>query len=195
MKKILLLLLAITSWGCKSQTLDERMQQRELKENWFKDTENIFNTFEGTYVYNDGTKMLKVVLQKKLQSDKYNGDVLIGEYQYVENGVEKFNTLSRLNIPYTDKSTYNIDVQDIFKGKSIHCRYCASDAITVYGSISYPTVDNYIFGTASVKRLTVNGKAAIELVFGWETFGTRNPEDPLTPLPALEPGYYTLIKQ
>ena len=51
-----------------------------------------------------------VLVKKELQA--YNGyyeDLIIGEYQYIENGVEKANTLPNINITYLNQRRHNID--------------------------------------------------------------------------------------
>ena len=91
MKKIAIAILATVSFSCKAQqypTLD--ISQLACTESitgiYYRDTQGLLNPFEGTYVYSQGGKMIKIVLQKKEMSstnDRYFEDLLIGEYQYI----------------------------------------------------------------------------------------------------------------
>jgi len=70
---------------------------------YYKDINNDLNKFIGTWKYTNGTTTLTITLQKKvmlqntLDSLNFYEDILVGEYKYVENGVEKINTLSQLS--------------------------------------------------------------------------------------------------
>ena len=66
---------------------------------YYKDLANVLTTFEGTWLYTDGNTSLKIILEKKTMffEGEYYEDLMIGELQYIENGVEKINTLSDLN--------------------------------------------------------------------------------------------------
>lgn len=70
-----------------------------------KDMNNVLNQFEGTYLYGNGNTSLKIVLVKKIKqyNSSYYEDLIIGEYQYIVNGVEKMNTLSNLNVVYNNQ--------------------------------------------------------------------------------------------
>src|SRR5690554_2222573 len=88
--------------------------------NWayYKDMDNNYNPYVGSWVYTNGNATFKIVLQKKemvLTSSgigqylkQYSTDRLIGEYQYLENGVEKVNTLQNLTISNLDAREYNL---------------------------------------------------------------------------------------
>ncbi|WP_317046291.1 DUF6705 family protein [Flavobacterium sediminis] len=79
---------------------------------YYKDVNNLLDSFEGTYIYSDITTntSFKVVLVKKtLQfNGRYYEDIIIGEYQYIENGVEKANTLNELTLNYSNPNRHNI---------------------------------------------------------------------------------------
>ena len=97
--------LIISFISCKAQTpvFDitdySNRSTSEVPNRYIKDISNLLDPFVGTYIYNDGTKILKIVLQKKTMSLRYNyyEDLIIGEYQYIEDGVEKSNTLYKLS--------------------------------------------------------------------------------------------------
>lgn len=71
---------------------------------YYKDTANELNKFEGTWLYTNGTTSFKLILQKKTMQSYGNHyrDLLVGGYQYIENGVEKVNYLNDVNAVYQD---------------------------------------------------------------------------------------------
>ena len=80
---------------------------------YYKDIDEYFNQYIGTWLYTNGTTSLKVVFKKKYftmidEHRTYYSDVLVGEYEYKINGVTVFNTLNNLNILNTSPYTYNI---------------------------------------------------------------------------------------
>jgi len=54
-----------------------------------KDMNNLLNPFQGTYILINGDKIFKIVLKKMIKqpSDSHYEDMIIGEYEYVVNGV------------------------------------------------------------------------------------------------------------
>ncbi|TRW23345.1 hypothetical protein FMM05_14220 [Flavobacterium zepuense] len=69
---------------------------------YYKDLNNDLNRYVGTWKYTNGTTSLTVTLQKKVMQHIINApygyyeDLVIGEYKYILNGVEKINTLPLL---------------------------------------------------------------------------------------------------
>ena len=101
MKKLIILIILISTIACKAQTPVVSLDARGYKTSdgaYFKDLNYEFNKFEGTWLYTNGNTSLTVILEKKEMV--YNGtdyeDKLIGEYQYIENGIEIVNTLPNL---------------------------------------------------------------------------------------------------
>lgn len=66
---------------------------------YYKDIDNEMTPFLGTWLYQEGSTLLKIILKKSTQyyNGRYYIDLLVGEYQYVENGIEKVNTLGQIN--------------------------------------------------------------------------------------------------
>jgi hypothetical protein len=77
---------------------------------YYKDTDNTFNNFVGTWVYTNGSSTLNIKFKKitKFQFPGYFIDALVGEYQYIKNGVEQVNTLFLINTNLGRPSTYSI---------------------------------------------------------------------------------------
>lgn len=104
MKTIQIILLTIffaTNSNAQSPIIDLDTWNGDGIENaYYKDVNNYLNAFEGTWIYTNGADSFKIVLVKKEMgyTGSFYKDHLIGEYQYIENGVEKINTLSNLSV-------------------------------------------------------------------------------------------------
>lgn len=104
MKKIVNILVLIAIVSCKAQSpvisLFDNYGQ-ESPSCYRKDTHNDFNKFEGTWLYQNGATTLKIIFKKRImQHDlRFNNytDMLVGEYEYIENGIPKANTLANLS--------------------------------------------------------------------------------------------------
>ncbi|WP_353150000.1 DUF6705 family protein [Flavobacterium sp.] len=161
---------------------------------YYKDINNLLDPYVGTYIYTNGTTSLKFVLQKKVQA--FDGwfyeDVIVGEYQYIENGVEKVNTLNNFNINHTDSWDYNILGNWIIKIGLPGCEECTPTEKRLRLSLR-DTVSG-AWANLILAKTIVNGQQAIRLNLMWDIrthiYGT--PE--LTPRSFLG-GEFILIKQ
>ncbi len=161
---------------------------------YYQDANLLLDPYVGTYIYTNGTTSLKFVLQKKVQA--FDGwlyeDVIIGEYQYIENGVEKLNTLNNLNINHTNSRNYNIRGNRIIKIGLPGCEECTPTEKRLRLSL----IDSFSGASADLifAKTIVNGQQAINLSLMWDIrthiYGT--PE--LTPRSFLG-GEFILIKQ
>lgn len=103
MKKIILIIvftINVIQNYAQSPIVDLKARTGKRLDNaYYKDVNNILNQFVGTWVYTNGTTSLKIVLVKKttIFTGSYYEDLLIGEYQYIVNGVQKFNSLANLS--------------------------------------------------------------------------------------------------
>ncbi len=100
--------------SCKAQTIYSLYDgDRNIQGAYYKDLDNDLNNFVGTWEYINGTTSLTITLLKKEMQPFTSGDVnfyediIVGEYQYIENGMVKINTLPELLIP-KDPYEYNI---------------------------------------------------------------------------------------
>ena len=115
---ILKLAIILIFINCKAQTpiIDTYGPQGypDVNGAYYKDVNGFQNQYVGTWLYTNGTNSLKITFQKRdfkyIQSNiNYYDDFLDGEYQYIENGIEKVNTLNNLNIDYgNDIYKYNL---------------------------------------------------------------------------------------
>ncbi len=78
---------------------DKSWEDLGLRNVYFVDDNNEMDFFEGEWIFSNSSSQLKIELKK--ESRLYNGrlyqDYLVGEYQYVENGVEIVNTLDNID--------------------------------------------------------------------------------------------------
>ncbi|MDH7912125.1 DUF6705 family protein [Winogradskyella sp. SYSU M77433] len=102
MKYILLTLIIFSFLSCKAQSpiIPLGDYGTEITEGSYqKDVDNLLNPFEGTWKYENGNTSLTISLRKITMY--YNGrdyrDDLIGDYRYVEDGVELANYLPEFN--------------------------------------------------------------------------------------------------
>ena len=173
MKQIIFLtILTISFMNCKAQTilsLENDTRWRHQGYSYFKDLNNVLNTFEGTWLYTNGNTSLKIKLKKivkyhyKKGPSNYYGDLIIGGYQYIENNVEKINTLQ-------DASTPNIGYGASIKGSTIFddCVFlpapdCINGEKRLYLTINDVKSQHHI-GTIVLHKRTINGKTALRVI-------------------------------
>ncbi|CAM4366599.1 DUF6705 family protein [Flavobacterium terrigena] len=114
MKKIIFitcLILSIVS--CKAQTIIQSRQNFYTDTpdgGYYQDVNFLLDPYVGTWVYTNGTTLLTIKLRKIINfyNGKFYSDLLVGEYQYIENGVEKLNTLSQFNTDYPIQYDHNL---------------------------------------------------------------------------------------
>jgi hypothetical protein len=161
---------------------------------YYKDTKNKLDPYVGTYVYTNGTTSLKFVFKKVLSKNStlYTEDVIAGEYQYIVNGVEKANTLNRLNLYSADEIwKHSIKGNDIY-GSNSYCNDCSPNEEHIYTSL----VDTYAQAIADfdVKKIIHNGKEAIRVIIVWN-IRERKENDPPLLQPFMRGGEYILIRE
>lgn len=203
MKQIYLLaILLFISVNCKAQSPILDIENKptiwdEPQTNaYYKDINNFYNGFEGTWLATRGNKVLKIVLTKeeRVPNDiPYFADYINGEYQYLENGVEKINTLNN-NDPYK-KGLLGSDLL-----KSNHkppCNDCDPNKrrlqVTLYDYIRAP--DGFLSGTLTLQHTTVNGQPALKgLLYGdGSKYDSANPPQYFSM--NVPTGWWTFIKQ
>ncbi|WP_121667324.1 DUF6705 family protein [Mesonia aquimarina] len=144
---------------------------------YYKDTFNDYDRFEGTWQYSSGNTLLTITLVKKemqyidnsaspMLGVNYYEDILIGEYRYVENGIEKVNTLPNLQINYSDPYAYNLYGGIIQKYSSIPdvCIGCNPGEVRVALLFNEPNIN--IPGSVMLyyfRHFTENGVEKSEL--------------------------------
>lgn len=204
--KLLPLLLVIFS--CKAQTFNiESYDGEPINGAYYKDINNTFNPFVGTWLYTNGTISFKIVLEKRTYTPTINQafeDLLVGEYEYKVNNIVKVSTLSNINNTFMRGN--NINASSILKGGTRACRNCPATDIFINGVIG-ETVgtgdglstmnsnnNHRYYGEIFMKRITVNGQHALEFSFYWKisSYDKNLPKPQDASFPA---GTYIMIKQ
>lgn len=115
---LVLLIIFLNSVNSQQLALNQ-INVNNMRNNTFVDSDSDLEPYVGTWLYEEGSTSFKIVLQKKTNS--YNPDlnsyfdVLIGEYEYIENGVTIINTLPLLENPSIGDFNHNIYGYQLFK--------------------------------------------------------------------------------
>ena len=202
MKQIITLIGILSILSCKAQNIVGIYSNDNVEYNsnyYLKDVDNDFNKFIGTWKYTNGNTSFTIVLDKEIKNQPLSNsnyqDMLVGEYQYIENGVEKANTLLDMDNPNIKGYLHKIAGYRIV-GKTINpdCNDCSIDERRVLLTIRHPTVDD-VNADLVLRYVIVNGVEQLEA----NLFG-RGPgvylEGRTDPLDLDVPyGDYVLIKQ
>jgi hypothetical protein len=171
---------------------------------YYKDLENELNRFEGTWKYENGNNSLTVKFIKKEEMFVDYGDIsyyvdfLVGEYRYVENGIEKINTLSNLLINHPNPYQYSMRLKVIIRpNPGVHnlCAICGPNNIMMAGGFSDPLIEiENVFGRLKIADKFEDGLQKMYFYLSLEGLFLSN--DPTAPTSFTVPtGKYVLIKQ
>lgn len=204
MRYITFLIVFCTLFNCKAQTITSlhKPQKYGTTGYYYKDLNNDLNNFEGTWIYTNGNDSLTIILQKQqnknIQYDNtnYYVDAIIGEYKYIENGVEIVNTISNLNTNYSNPYDYNLMADSIYKFGDVSCVDCESGNITIKGIYSEPNCDYPSTPKIIIRYFNEDGNEKISFLLMSSTY-RGNPEgiEPQCQGFSIPYGYYTLVKQ
>jgi len=196
MKKLLSVVLLTTSILSYTQISTENILDHKgerLPSVHYKDINNLLNAFVGTWLYDNGTTSLKIILKKITSNNSlYLEDMIIGEYQYVENGIEKVNTLNEIDIVYPNQISHHISGNSLIKKTTRPiCNDCSTNERRLRLGIS----EIGSFGTVLVRIIDVNGQIGINIRIRRDESiayveGTPPPAEPKIPC-----GEFILIKQ
>lgn len=150
MKNAIQVLMLFILIACKAQTpiiplLERPQNYGQIAGAYHKDVTNFLNNFEGTWVWQNGNTSLTLQFLKVEQYQSsmpitnvtFYEDFLIGEYKYIENGVEVVNTLNLFN-------NSNSRTHSIWGGSLLRrlnrpkCHECGTDEIRVSLSFKDP---------------------------------------------------------
>ena len=199
MKYILTIVAILFLFSCKAQSIIKSLDSGELCGNtsncYRKDIDNIFNKFEGTWKYQNGNTSITFKLEKEERyqtspSSEYE-DLLVGEYQYIENGVEKANTLS--DFDNTSIKGYNHKISGGTYTNTLpnHCiDNSEKTEIKVQVFIDHPN-EEFTQGHAILRHISVNGVQKLEAcIYDYSTFAP-NQTDRID----IPDGFYVFVKQ
>lgn len=200
MKNVFLIFIFSLSFF-KGQTVTIDIRDSELNQPdgyYSKDISNLLDSFVGTYLYTNGNTSLKIVLEKKVK--QYNGryyeDLIIGEYQYIVNGVEKINTLSQLNTVYSNQNRHKISGNHIITNNNTRlwkCPQCAPNEKRLgLGILDAATQRSAMI---FMRRTTINGQQVMQVKIGNVNSVTWTSGQPEPLEFSLPKGEFMMIKQ
>ena len=163
---------------------------------YYQDLLNELDLFEGRWLYTSNNSSLELILNKvvNVNNGKYNEDIILGNYRYVENGVEKINTIS---LPIMDIS-YNNSIYGNFIVKD--CVYMPADDCTegetrLVLSLFEPTNLSHAADLVLHYRFNLNSPPTLKAFIVFSYYGKDYPGVP-TPSPILPwQGWYDFVKQ
>ena len=200
MKNLILTTVLLFSINCKAQSpiIDITESEMGLPNGYYiKDINNLLNPFEGTYVYTNGNTSFKIVLVKKVlqYNSQYYEDLIIGEYQYILNGVQIVNTLPEINTTYLNQRRHNIDGNFIVD-KNYRVWKCPECSVTENRlDTLLKDVVSGRFATLIMRRTTEGGQEVMKIKITHISRVNLVEGDPEPLEFALPRGEFTLIKQ
>lgn len=204
MKKIIIITLLIFVSKSKAQTIIPLYQSdKNVEGAYYKDINNDLNNFVGTWKYTNGTTSLTIVLQKK-EMQYYNDgyinyyhDVIIGGYRYVENGLEKINTLSQLQLNLMNAGSYYLYGDGLLGQNSSGCPDCGPNERKLL--VGFVDPDRDIFGMESLmtfRRADQGNVQRLRLIFYLISGGIEEPgQVSQFPSYTVPFGEYIMIKE
>lgn len=205
MKHILFVFTLLLLFSCKAQITTVGIYEAEDGEennHYYKDLNNDFNPFIGSWIYTQGTDSLVLNLNKKIMrqiqdnTSNYYLDALVGEVKYVENGIEKLDYLSNLNNDFINPFDYNIFIDFITKYGDGGCGDCGPNDIKVSGTYDEPNCYTPGLNTDIFLRYYVEaGIEKLELKLRSSGMPNYSSGDVVCQGNALPYGRYTLVKQ
>ena len=166
---------------------------------YYKDIQNLLDPFVGIYVYSNGTTYLKFEFRKKIMSSMNNycyEDLIIGEYQYIKNGITIADTRNSFLENYANGRKHSVFTNFINTGIGIGCQDCAPTENYLRGGLSDCLSDRTAYFV--MRKTTMNGQEAMKIRISWRSDGmgrNRTVDEPPTPQPALPNAEFILIKQ
>ena len=199
MKQLVNIALLITLFSCKAQTIIVPLGSGEYFEKnpdyYKKDVNNEFGEFEGTWKYQNGSTQITFKLKKETHYQTYPDsnyqDLLVGEYQYIENGTEIANTLSDFNNPSVLGYSHNISGGVFTHRLPGNCTDNSAVAeIKIELFLNHPT-EEYTEGRMILRYVDDNGTEKLQAcIYDYTTMG--NIQDARIDIPD---GYYVFVKQ
>ena len=199
-KNLNILVLLLLSINCKAQSpiIDIIADDgSEVNGAYYKDVNNLLNPFEGTYVYTSGSTTLKIVLVKKVlqYNSQYYEDLIIGEYQYIKDGVQIANTLSEITTTYLNQRNHKIE-GNLIVDKNYRVWECTSCSLTENRlSTQIEDVVSERFAELVLRRTTEGGQEVMKIKITNISRDIEIEGQPTAPDFALPIGEFTLIKQ
>lgn len=178
----------------------------DIENAYYKDNDNFYNQFIGTWIYTDAFKTIRFRFVKK-EMFYYQSvvscyvDFLVGEMQYIENGVEKINSLTNLNVNHSQIFEFNLhSIGKTYNYWFPRCLECPNNMERMAMSYNEPTNDDIGLKAAFImRRADENGvqKIKIQYILTNGPLGVKDDwQTPSTTLDFTIPyGDYTLVRE
>ena len=147
---------------------------KDTENAYYKDVSNLHNLYVGEWLYTNGLDSLIIKLRERPMQNvsgrfaSYYIDQLIGEYQYIENGVEKINTLDNFGQNHTGIADYNLFAYSLkCKNSFPKCIECTDGEKRLVLIIQEPAL-NHLSGLRDnfiMRHYVENGVEKIKLIF------------------------------
>ena len=140
--------------------------------NYYKDVDNSFFPFLGEWQFDNGFHFFKIKLKKitryrkQYQANYYFEDLVIGEYIFKENNIEKVNTLNTLDDVAVSPYRHNI-VGNIIKYKDNFplCNECAINEKRLSLIFNDPTREiSGLLANIELRRVDENGIQKLKMI-------------------------------
>ena len=119
----------------------------EINNAYYKDINGLLNKFEGTYVYQNGNQLFKLVLIKKEMqfNSRFYQDMIIGGYQYIDaNGVEIANTLANVTVVYPNQLMHFVNGYNLLRNNNRPiCSTCFGGELRLSLTMTSPDRSTY----------------------------------------------------
>lgn len=199
MKNIFIVAIVLLSVSCKAQDVFPLYDSPidAPYDSYFKDLDNDFNPFVGEWKWENGNTSWTIQLQKfeMIPSGSSSfSDVLVGEYQYIENNVELINELPF--IPNTnDLSVHNLwggVITTVLRGTP-PCDECPSNIRFISLQMTDPNRSG-LFGEIIFAHFVENGIEKIRMEV-YNTYNENNADSNIPSELTIPEGTYTFLKQ
>ena len=199
MKQLINIILLFTILSCKAQSiivpLNSGQDYEFTSDYYLKDVDNEFDKFEGTWIYQNGTDEITFKLKKEehyqTSSNSEYEDLLVGEYRYIENGIEKVNTLLDIDNPLVLGYVHKINGGVFLHRLPANCiDNSFQSEVKVSLFINHPT-EEHVEGRLILRYVNENGVEKLQVcIYDSTTIG----EDLNTRID-IPDGYYEFLKQ
>ena len=201
MKQILFIVIAITViTSCKAQQttiipLGSSLDYEFNQNTYLKDVNNDLDKFVGTWKFENQSSEITFMLKKDVQYQASSGDeyedMLVGEYQYIDAGVEKVNTLSSFNNPDILGYAHNISGSIFTHTLPVYCIDNSDiSEIKIQLTIDDP-IGNYVEGVLILRYKNDNGIEKLEVCIYDSSKLAATPDLHIS----IPDGYYEFVKQ
>lgn len=212
MKKIFYIIIAFYTIGVNAQSqiiplYSGNGNYGDTNNAYYKDIDSVLNQYVGTWLFTNGNNSFKIILQKKEHVYmsagviKFYTDFIVGEFQYIENGVEKINTLSNLATNYSYIFDYNIVGHALIPNNLfLSCNDCATNEKRLMADLTEPNTRNVSGLEAKIIFRKIIESGVVKLITNFylvhSSYGSLDDGTPSTIDSHTVPyGEYILIKQ